>query len=61
MPIKVKCRLCGKYFWQVNNSHLKKHGYTVTDYKEEYDLTYVTAPVVRQAVSQINAFTIRAS
>lgn len=33
---KVQCKVCGKYFKAITNSHLKTHNMTTEDYKETY-------------------------
>lgn len=33
---KFKCEICGKEFKAINNTHLKKHGITVKEYKEKF-------------------------
>ena len=35
----VVCRICGKKLKSVNNTHLKKHGITVVEYLEMFNLT----------------------
>lgn len=45
---KIRCRLCGRYFKAVNYSHLfKKHGVSVEDYKQEFELYFVYSELTR--------------
>lgn len=33
---KIKCKVCGKEFKIITNNHLKKHGITIQEYREQF-------------------------
>lgn len=46
--MKVQCRLCQRQFKSISVSHLKKHGYTMAQYREEFP----DAPLFDEATRQ---------
>lgn len=46
----VKCKVCGKKLYQINNSHLKKHGLTVYEYKIKYEFNSITSKKTQEVL-----------
>lgn len=39
---RVQCKICNEWFLSITNSHLSSHGYTVEQYKNEFDSEIVS-------------------
>lgn len=49
---RIRCRLCGKYFYQITGSHVMNfHGITMDEYKEKFPL----AKTVSKATQELRA------
>jgi len=49
---RVRCRICGEWFKAVNHFHLRKHGMTVAEYKEQFGVAYVVAEETRFCLAE---------
>ena len=49
----LTCRICGAQLLYINSSHLKKHGMTVTEYKDRFGSLTID-PSVGKKISKIN-------
>lgn len=51
----VKCEICGVKLGQINNNHLRIHGFTVAEYKQVYPHAVILPPDVRKKISVSSA------
>ena len=49
--MSVKCRICNKKLKRITWKHLKKHGMTTQEYREQFGVHYVTCKETREKVA----------
>jgi hypothetical protein len=50
----IQCQICGRILKVVNSAHLKTHGVTVPDYKEEFGIGFVMNEQSRANISNVH-------
>lgn len=44
----LECKICGKFLRHINNTHLKRHGLTITEYKEKFGPEIFTQDLLKE-------------